>query len=82
MQIIAKYRHQFLEESKSYTIHLIDSVCTCTDDDTENAVVLDWDGESVSGDLPDDVLSGVSVLIVGVIQSALAAGIILETELT
>lgn len=77
MQIIAKYRHQFLDELKSYTIHLIDSVCTCTEDDTENAVVLGWDGESVSGDLPDEVLNGVSALIARTVQDANAAGLLL-----
>jgi hypothetical protein len=77
MQIIAKYRHQFLNELKSYTIHLVDNICTCTEDGTEDAVVLNWNGESVSGNLSDEVLNGVSALITKTIQDVSAAGLLL-----
>lgn len=77
MQIVAKYRHQLPEELITYSVYLVDSVCNCSEDGTENATILNWNGESVSGDLPEEVLNGVSALITITIQEANAVGLFL-----
>lgn len=82
MQIFTKYIYQSADGPKSYTVVLMDSVCTCSEDNTDNSIALDWDGTSVTGDMPSDVLIGVSALIAQIIQNSTAAGIILKTELT
>jgi hypothetical protein len=82
MQIFGKYRHQFIDEVKVYTVHLVDSICTCSEDNTDNLVLLNWNGASVSGDMPNDVLIGVSNFITELIQNMMLAGIILEAEET
>lgn len=78
MQIIVKYKYQNLDELKSYVIHLIDNFCTCTEEGTETAVVLNWDGELLEGDLPEILRNEIAALINNIIQNALNAGLFLN----
>jgi hypothetical protein len=78
MQIFAKYRHPVPDGFQSYSVHLVDNSCTCTEDETGVSTVLIWDGVLVSGDLPENVLSGLSSLIYTTIQNATTAGLLLN----
>jgi hypothetical protein len=79
MQIFTKYHYQALDEIQSYSIELTDNICICKTDNNDNmSFVLNWDGESLEGDLPEILRNEIALLINNIIQNALIAGLFLN----